>query len=354
MNIPALRLSTQNISVKRYKTPKEILGHMGAIQAQDYPMSKWGIGVRLKNSTEEIINEAIDKGEILRTHVLRPTWHLVSAENIGWMLNLTASKIKSSMSSRNKQLELTREVFRKSGKVISNALRGNNHLTRDELIKILNKAKIKTDENRASHILMEAELSGIICSGTKSSNKHSYALFEERIPQIKSLTKEDSLEKLARIYFTSRGPASEKDFSWWGGINLTEARLGIELIKSDLNSFKSNSGTYWHFKNQKIKSQKNNLFLLPTYDEYIISYADRNDIVSSEDHLNIISTYGLFRAVIIYGGKSIGTWKRTIKKDKVTIEFNFFEKPDNQIKELAIAEAEKFGKFLNNEVEVII
>src|SRR5512147_2943861 len=110
------------------------------------------------------------------------------------MLELTASRIKSSMSSRNKQLELTQALFKKSNKIIRNALAGNNYLTRVELIEILNKAKIKTDENRASHLLAEAELSGIICSGISNGNKQTYALLEERVPLNKPLGKEEALK----------------------------------------------------------------------------------------------------------------------------------------------------------------
>jgi DNA glycosylase AlkZ-like len=355
MDIAKLRLAAQNISLNRFKTPEKLVRFMGAIQAQDYPMSKWGIGVRLKNSTEEIINEAIDKGEILRTHVLRPTWHFVSAENIGWMLELTASRIKSFMSSRNKQLELTGAVFKKSNKLFSDSLRGNNHLTREEIVAILNKSKVKTDNNRASHLLAEAELSGIICSGKTKGNKHTYALLGERVPTLKFFSREESLSKLAAIYFNSHGPATLKDFSWWSGLTLTDSKLALEAIKSGLTSIQNESQTYWFSKSLKIKNeQKDKVFLLPTFDEFIVSYTDRSAVLISEKHKTIVSNNGLFRAILVFNGKVIGTWKRTIKKDKAAIEFDFFEKPGKEVKELTIKEAEKFGKFIGKETELIL
>jgi predicted RNA-binding protein with PIN domain len=350
-DIPGTRLTSQHISSRKYKTVKVLINYMGAIQAQDYLMSKWAIGVRLENSSEKIINEAIDKGEILRTHLLRPTWHFVSSENIYWMLELTASRIKQSMSSRNRELDLTREVFKKSNRIIRDVLKGNNHLTREELIVILNKAKIKTDKNRASHLFAEAELSGIICSGKTKGNKHTYALLEERVSMTQAYYREKSLSKLARIYFHSRGPATLKDFSWWSGLNLTESGIALELIKSELISFENNSQTYWfsdHVKENK--NQQNKIYLLPAFDEYLISYADRSAVLISEEHKSIVSTNGMFHAIIVFDGKIIGTWKRTIKKDKVSVQFEYFKNPSKKVDQLVKKETENLGRFLGKKL----
>ncbi len=350
-DIPGIRLTSQHISSKKYKTVKDLINYLGAIQAQDYLMSRWAIGVRLENSSEKIINDAIDKGEILRTHLLRPTWHFVSSENIYWMLELTASRIKNSMSSRNRELDLTREVFRKSNRIIYNVLKGNNYLTREELILILNKAKIKTDKNRASHLLAEAELCGIICSGKTKGNKHTYALLEERVSTSEVYEREKSLSKLALIYFQSRGPATLKDFSWWSGLNLTESGLALELIKSELISFKNDSQTYWFSDRAKENTnQKNKIYLLPAFDEYLISYTNRSAVLISEEHKSMVSTNGLFRPIIVFDGKIIGTWKRTLKRDKVSVQFEYFKNPSKKVDQLVKKETENLGRFLGKKL----
>ncbi len=354
-DIPFLRLANQQISTKKFKSVKELAGYMGAFQAQDYEMAKWAIGIRLERATEQLINNAIDKGEILRTHLLRPTWHFVSSDNINWMLKLTASRIRSAMSSRNKDLELTEAVFKKSNKIIRSALAGNNHLTREELVVLLNKAKIKTDNNRASHILAEAELTGLICSGKSKGNKHTYALFEERVANSKPFNKEESLASLAQIYFKSRGPATLKDFSWWSGLNLTDSRLVLDSVKSELDSFNNGSQTYWFSNYFEVNNNlKEKVYLLPTYDEYIISYTDRSSVLISEEHKKIVSINGLFRAIIVINGVAVGTWKRTIKKDLVIVELNYFNPPDKKTTRLVKKEALKFGDFLAKEVELVI
>jgi hypothetical protein len=349
-DITGIRLANQQISYRKFDSVKDLIGYMGAFQSQDYTMAKWAVGLRLKEGDESTINEALERGEILRTHLLRPTWHFVSPDNLRWMLELTASRIKSSMSSRNKQLELTKEIFKKSNKIISEALAVNNHLTREELIKLLNKEKIKTDQNRASHLLAEAELTGLICSGVPKGNKITYALLEERVKTYNTLTKDQSLVKLAGTYFMSRGPASLEDFAWWSGLNLTLARKALEMIYSEINSFKINSKTYWFMKSSfKFPVQSDKLFLLPTYDEFIISYKNRSAILSSDLHRGIISTNGIFRAPVVYNGKVIGIWKRNIIKNNVNLEINCFKHPGKKINQLIEYEAERYSRFLGKD-----
>jgi hypothetical protein len=349
-DITRIRLANQQISFRKFNSVKELVGYMGAFQAQDYPMAKWAIGLRLQEASESLINDAINKGVVLRTHLLRPTWHFVSSDDIYWMLELTAPRIKSSMNSRNKQLELTNAVFKMSNNIIRNALAGNNHLTREELIEILNKANIKTDENRASHLLAEAELSGIICSGILKGNKQTYALLEERISNKKYLSEEEALKNLAKKYFMSRGPATLKDFTWWSGQSVTQARKALDMILPEMKSFELNTLTYWFFNSSsEYENQKDYVFLLPTYDEFIISYSDRSAVLTSEAHKNIISTYGIFRAIIVYNGKVIGTWNRKIKKDQVIIEMNCFKKQGNKIQTLIEKEAERFSEFFGKD-----
>jgi hypothetical protein len=211
-DVSILRLVSQQINAKKFNNVKNIVSWMCAMQAQDYAMAKWAIGIRLTNSNENIIRNAINKGEILRTHLLRPTWHFVSVDDISWILKLTAPKIKASLKHRQKYLGLSQAVLTKSDKIIIKALRNRKNLTREELKIELEKAKIPTDNNRLSHILVSAELDGIVCSGPEKGNKPTYALLSERAPNKQNLTKDESLAELAKRYFSSHSPATIQDF----------------------------------------------------------------------------------------------------------------------------------------------
>lgn len=352
--IGKIRLISQSIAEPKFKTPKDIVGWMGAMQAQDYNMAKWALGVRLPDSTEEVIQSAIDKGEILRTHLLRPTWHLVAADDIHWMLELSAPQIKAVFKSRHKNLELTAAILKKSNVILEKALSAGKHLTREELVAQFKSSKIATNDNRAAHLLMNAELDGLICSGTSENNKTTYALLEERVPKPKSLPREEALGRLADRYFLSHGPATLRDFSWWSGLSLTDARKGLDSVKSKLISETNGSETYWLGEKNSVATNKmQSVFLLPAFDEFIISYKNRSASLLLENHRKTISNNGIFWPVIVIKGKVTGLWKRVIKKDSVLIELDFFQRHNKSIQQQIKKAAAVYGRFLQKEAEVI-
>lgn len=349
-DIAYLRLVNQHIENTNLKTPQDIVSYMGAMQAQNFLMSKWAVGIRLQNTTEAKIEEAYNKGKILRTHVLRPTWHLVSSKDIYWMLKLTAPRIKSSLKSRWKELELSDSVFSKCNKIIEKALSDGEHLTRNQLKE---KIKIDTGNNRLSHILLRAELDQVICSGADKGKTQTYALLPERVPEQQTLNKEEALALLANKYFASRGPATLEDFTWCSGLTIKDAKQALESVKSNFNPVKINSQIYWYSdSNYSSRKTKSSVHLLPAFDEFIISYKDRSAVLASEEHSKAISANGMFYPTIAVNGKVAGLWKRTIKKNNAVIETEFFNKPNKSTKGLIAKKSVQFGNFLEKEAVI--
>lgn len=322
------RLHNQQLATSRFTTAKEIVGWQGAVQAQEYVLSKWAIGIRLPGSSEKTIDKALDKGEILRSHLLRPTWHYVAAEDIHWMLALSAPQQRAAVKFRQKFLEITSATLKKSNKTIEKALSKGEHLTRKELAALLQEVKINTKDERVSHMLFEAEIDGIICSGVQRGKEITYALLSERVNGGKAFPREEAVAKLAQRYFTSHGPATVQDFIWWSGLSITEGKKALELVKKDFESFTIGEQTYWLSPGLQIPSPKKSAaFLLPPYDEYIIAYADRSAVLTDESKQKSLFDNGLFRPVILVNGKATGNWKRVIKKGKTIVELNYFKKP---------------------------
>ncbi len=350
IEISRTRLISQNIGEKSLKTCKEVVRWMGAMQAQDFGMSKWAIGVRLPNPTENEITRAINSGEILRTHLLRPTWHYVSNDDIYWMLALTAPQIKPAFKSRHSDLGITKEILKKSYEVLEKALRDGTHLTREEAITELAKVKIATDQNRASHLFAWAELEGLICSGALKDGKPTYALLDERVPTKKSLTKQEALATLAKTYFSSRSPATLQDFVWWSGLSIKEAKQALDSVTTDFKSETINSKTYWYSESPRSpKKELDSVYLLPAFDEFIISYKDRTATMPFETHKKAVSDNGIFRPIIVVNGQVRGIWKRIVKKDKVLLETVFFETPSIKILNRVKAAFHHYGDFIGKE-----
>lgn len=347
-------MSNQHIGSHRILAGKDLVAWMGAMQAQDAAMFKWAVGVRLPGSTEKGIEAAFNRGDILRTHLLRPTWHLVSRDDIHWLLELTAPSILGSQKSRLAELGLTGSILSLSNAVIEKALINGVHLQRQELVARLNQAGIDTKENRASHIFSVAELQGLICSGRLIDGKHTYALLADRAPKTEQLSKDEALSRLALRYFCSHGPATIKDFSWWAGLIQRDANLAVESIKYELSSETVEGQTYW-FSNNPTTAQGRDekVWLLPPFDEYIISYQERSAMLPGGIATKAISQNGMFRGVVVVDGGVIGTWKRTIKKDRVEIQIELFQQPSNTIVNQIEQAAVHYGQFLGKEAHVI-
>lgn len=335
-------------------SPGELSGWMGAIQAQDFTMVKWAFGIRLPGSTAETIEKAINDGEIIRTHVLRPTWHFVSAVNLLWMLELSSPRIRPSLKYRQDFLGLTPGILEKSKKTIKEALTGGKHLTREELITVLKAGGITTDNNSFSHQLLWAELNGLVCSGRMKGNKPTYTLITEWVPSVRDLPREESLGKLAAIYFTSHGPATVKDFAWWSGLSAADIRKALETADKELESVVADSTTYWQGKNfSSYEQDSNKAWLLPAFDEFIISYTDRSAVMTGVNHKKAVSDNGVFRPVIVINGQVTGLWKPVNRKDRITLETAFFKRPLKQMKVAVEEAALNYGTFLGKKTDVI-
>ncbi len=341
--IAGIRLVNQQLSGTEFTTPEQVVSWMGAMQAQDFNMSKWAIGIRLPGCTDKLVMDAFNKGKLLRTHVMRPTWHFVSPEDIRWMLQLTAPRIISAMKSRDTALGITAEFYSKGFQIIQKALEDNNCLTREELTTILGAHGMVVDSSQLSHLLMRAELEALVCSGPVKGKKQTYTWLDGRVPKTPVLKKDEALAKLAGTYFTSHGPATLHDFVWWSGLSVTEARQGLDLVKPDLVSEKNGEQVYWMAHNVQTNSET--LHLLPAFDEYIISYRNRLAALPVENHHRAVSSNGIFRPTVLKNGQVIGLWKKMVSKSK-TIAIDLFASADRATRN-SMDEAEKeFRRYL--------
>ncbi len=359
MNLTGYRLANQQLVQQRFTSPAAVVEWLGAVQAQDYAAAKWAVGQRLPASTDLEIEQTFAEGAILRTHVMRPTWHFVSPADIRWMLELTAPRVNAVSAYYYRQLDLDAAFFARSRKAIVKALEGGRALTRQELASVLQRAGlVKHDapgaDLRMTYIMGRAELDGVVCSGARRGKQFTYALLHERAPGAKTRSRNEALAELSTRYFTSRGPATLQDFIWWSGLTAKDARAGLEVAKSDLIAEISGEQTYWMTAAiSSVKTGGRRAYLLPNFDEYIVAYADRRAICDPA-HLKTVDARGnvLFNHTIVLDGKIAGTWKRSIAKTRVTIEVKPFT-PLNaaQTRKIAAA-AERYGTFLGLEVHV--
>ncbi len=345
LEIARERLYNQCISGPKFKRPVDIVRYMGAIQAQDYAGAKWALGLRLQKSSDAAIDKALAKGSIIRTHVLRPTWHFIVPADAKWMIELTAPRINAFNASMYRQLQLDSTVFANSNDALAKALEGGKQLNRAAMMQALQQAGVATNDLRFIHLLMRAELDMVICSGGREGKQFTYALFDDRVPAGNTLPKEEALAELAKRYFMSHGPATIQDFTWWSGLSGIDARKGLEMVKSELINTNIDSRAYWMGRHQaEVRGKAPIAHLLPAFDEFAVAYKDRTAAVNPKYLKQALHV--IFNPSIIVNSQVVSTWQRTIHKNIVDITLNPFGKL-NKIHEKAVeAAAERYRKFL--------
>jgi hypothetical protein len=334
------RVLHQRISGEGLDGPGAVARWMGAVQAQDYTAAKWAVGLRTQACTDMQLEEALNSGEILRTHVMRPTWHFVAPEDIRWMQALTAPRVHALNALYYRRLELDAAVFKKTNRVLAAALRGGRQLTRAELGKVLAKAGIQTNGLRLVYILMWAELDAIICSGGRRGKQFTHALTEERAPHAKQLPRDEALALLTERYFTSHGPATIRDYAWWSGLAAADVKSGLEMVKSRLVSESIGGQEYWMTSSAPAaRFRRGSVHLLPNFDEYVVGYTDRKEIFDDIHAQHLDARHNpLFQHIIVSSGQIVGTWKRTVTRDSLAIQAKIFQGPTKvQVRALGLA-----------------
>lgn len=340
-DVVSQRLDNHKLSSPEFKKPVDVVRWLGAVQAQDFHGAKWALALRMRaTTTDAVVEEAFNDGQILRTHLLRPTWHFVAPEDIRWLLQLTAPRINVRCGSAYRKYELDNATLNRSNKLLTRALQGGKHLTRSALKKVLNQSGIAADDTvRMGHILLRAELDGVVCSGPRVGKQFTYVLLEERVPQASSLTRDEALARLTQRYFTSHGPATLQDFIWWSGLTTAGAKHGVELIHRHLRKELIDEKVYLSPQARKTPKPAHSAHLLPAYDEYTVAYKDRQTLFARN---NGITTWGLLGPIVIVNGRAVGTWKRTDDKAALNVSGNF-----NEPERLAITRAaDRYAAYL--------
>jgi hypothetical protein len=292
------------------RSPAKVVACLGAVQAQDYTGAKWAVGLRGKGITDSDVERAFDRGEILRTHVLRPTWHFVTPADIRWMLALTGPRIRSGCASRFCELELDGPTLARSARVMERALRDGRALTRAELALALRSARIDAAGQRLAYLLLSAELDGIICSGPRRGRQLTYALLELRVPAGPRIAADDALARLTRRYFASHGPATLRDYAWWAGLTMGDAKAGVARVRPALETMVRGGLTYYWRPSPPAPHARSEALLLPNWDEYVIAYADRRHVLAAAAGAGPREI--VFAHTLVVHGRIVGTWKRSL------------------------------------------
>ncbi len=348
--LTGLRLAAQRISTSDCDTPADVVRRMLAMQAQDLPGARWSVGLRLPGSTESDIEHALASGDIVRSWPMRGTLHFVTPDDLGWILDICAPRQAAVAAKRRQDLEITDAELLRAADVAANAMSGGISIRRDALLTKWQQAGIPTTGQRAYHLLWNLGQRKHIVFGPPEGKHPTFALFDEWVKAPRSIERDQALAEFAGRYFGSHGPATVRDFAWWAGITLSDARRGVAaasgLQERDFDGVA-------HYFSEGLEIAPQGVHALPGFDEYMLGYQDRLRVLPAEFASRIVpGNNGMFMPTIVAGGQVVGTWKRQETAKIVHIEeteFSSWSKVARTGFEGAIA---KYGQFVGKPIEL--
>jgi len=352
MDVARLRLHNQRIAGATFEKPGDVVAWLGAVQAQDYLGALWAVGLRMRIAVEADIEQGLANRTIIRTWPMRGTLHFVAAADARWMLELLTPRVVANNVQRLlRQFGLDEAAFARSKDMVVRALQDGKQLTRNATYGVLEAGGVSTAGQRGLHILWRLAQDGVICFGAREGKQQTFALLDEWAPKAKRMGRDESLAELAKRYFTSRGPATLQDFTWWSGLTTADATFGLEMAKRSLAQETINGQTYWLAEAPPAtKDSSTTAHLLPAYDEYMVAYKDRSAALNPKYSKLPNYGHGIFNPTMVVDGQVVGIWKRTLKKETLAISPSPFTKLKHA-ETRAIAEAaSRYGKFLGASV----
>lgn len=315
------RLEAQGLGGARFGTALDAVARLGAVQAQDWAGAKWALAQRVPGTTEAGVDRLFDEGAILRTHVLRPTWHAVLPQDVRWLLALTAPRVKLRTASRDRMLGVDAALLSRTHRAIADALARRGPLTRTELKAALDAAGLALASDVFSHAVIHAELDALVVSGPRRGAQHTYALLDQRAPHAVELDRDAALAELARRYFTTRGPAQIADFCWWSGLTVTDARHAVHLAGDALVHERIEGHSYWLSASAAPAPPATGIVhLLPNYDELTVAYSDRRALMPDGLVPPAFGRGGVLGPVVTVDGVVRGEWKPRRRGNCVDVE----------------------------------
>lgn len=351
--IARLRLDHQRLTHSSFTTPAEVVRWFGAVQSQDLAGSLYAIGLRMRHATEALVEQAIASGSIVRSWPMRRTIHCVAAEDARWMIRILAPRGITRMEPYHRRMGITAEHLRRSGRVLESALGANQQRTRSDLYQRLKDAGVPTEMpdglSIGMHHLCHWAQAGLICLAARQGKQPTFALLEEWTPRGRDLSGDDAFAELATIYFRAHAPATVKDFAWWTGLTMPEAKRALLLAGDLLQSTKADAIEYWLLRDvPPASSGPLPILLLPPFDEYTVAYADRH--VAADESVLRSRSHGLAPNILV-NGRIAGTWKRTLVGDKTVALTPHLLRILNRKEQSGLAQAaERYAAYLGRDL----
>ena len=351
-SIARRRLRASRLTGPPFTSPREAVGWHLAMQAQDYPPAKWSIGQRSTGLRDDDLDRALTEGSIVRTHVLRPTWHFVAREDLRWLMALSGPRVQRGNARRYGELGLDGRTLARGERVIARALSGGARMTRNELAEALDRSGFDREGQRMPYLLMHLELEAVIGSGGPSGKQQTYALLDGRVPAEPGLDRDPAVMELVRRYLQSHGPATVKDLRWWSGLTMSALRTALADLAGETSSETVDGLQLWSLTSRAALPPEGGVELLQTYDELVVGYTESRFLgdPAIERARAAWGDRSLPSGGVIVDGWIAGHWRRTVEGKAIRVEAHLYEPRRRGLAARVEAAANELGAFFGRPI----
>ncbi len=346
LDIARWRLRTQHLVSPYAVSAREAVGSLLAVQAENPSQAAWAVASRTQHPDQADLAALLDDGAVLRTHVLRPTWHFVRAQDIGWLLDLTSPRIRRVTGQQLRDAHgLDERSIDQAVTAVTAVLARRGQLTRAQLAGELRERGITGRGQMLMILLAHAELAGLICSGRVADGEHTYALMDERVPAPRRLERTEALAELALRYFTGHGPATERDLAYWASLTLTDVRAGLQQVRDRLDSFQHDGRTFWHSPAEAPSGpQEPAGHLLQILDEMYRGYQDSRWLLDAAGDVPRARETAIGMALV--DAQLLAAMRRTIAREHVQFDLRPYRALRPAELEALDQAARRYGEYL--------
>jgi hypothetical protein len=346
VTIARRRLAALGIAGPGFASAADVVRHLLAVQAQDFPGVLWSLGLRVPGSTAASVEAEHASGAFVRSWPMRGTLHLVPAEDLGWMLSLTGQRMVRSAEGRRRGLGLEPHDFVLAERIARGLLEGGRQATRAELFGAFDAGGLSTAGQRGVHVLGQLAQTGVIAQAARDV----WALLEEWVPSPRRLDPDEALREFALRYALGHGPATERDFAWWSSLTLTQARAGLAAASDELERVEVDGAVY--YQRPGLEPAPRGVHLLPGFDEFLLGYADRTAQLDPERSDAVVpGGNGMFLPTVVVDGRVAGLWRRDrTTKAGITVRATPFETFSASTERALRTRLARYGEFLGTAV----
>jgi hypothetical protein len=349
-DIARWRVRSQRLEAPHAASAAAVVRGLLAVQAENRGQAGWAVASRTVRCDAADLAALLDTGEVIRTHVLRPTWHFVAADDVGWLLDLTAPRVRPTVLRQLTQVHgWTPRRLDRAVTCVVDSLAARPDQTREQLAQML--ADFGMAAAGMPLLLALAELDRLVCSGRRLEGGHTYALYADRVTTATRLDRDQALAELTRRYFTGHGPATERDLAYWATLTLADVRRGLDRSRDRLASFEHDGRTFWHAVEPPVPGSDQELggHLLQILDEIYRGYQDSRMVL---DAAGIVPRGREAAAGMALVDAQMVGWARRTIGPRVRFDISPF-RPLSPAHRAALEDAAaRYGRFLGLEHEL--